>query len=191
MKGYINKALAYIEKSNKNNTHRILIIAGGINSGKSSLASELVEKLYFKNIRVGGVKTKSIYESDHKIGYKLCSIDEKIEQPAVHEDINKLHGDSLFQWGRFYFSKSVYSGIYEHVMREMESGISCFLIDEMGPVELNKKGHYDMFHTLLGESGVCIVVVVRNSLLLQVEALIKTLLKDKSLPKADIYKISI
>ncbi|MCF7945347.1 MAG: hypothetical protein K9L24_00630 [Spirochaetia bacterium] len=191
MKGYINEALNYIENSNASKGHRILIITGGINSGKSSLAAELVKKLYMRNIHVGGVKTKSVYDSKHKNGYVLCSIDEKIEETAVHEDINKLDGDSFFQRGRFYFSESVYARLNTHVMREIESGISCFLIDELGPVELNKQGHYDMFHTLLGESGLSIVVVVRNSLLLQVEALIKTLLKDKLLPKADIYKIYI
>jgi nucleoside-triphosphatase THEP1 len=114
----------------------IYILTGEINSGKTSLLKEAVSKKenYLGILQVMVNKKRLLYNISTKSYYDL-EVEEK--------------NDSTFSIGRFHFAKSVFFKAHDEILSQVQHHHDLIIIDEVGPLELQNSGHYDLIRLLL------------------------------------------
>ena len=142
---------------------KIIIITGDIHSGKTTYAVDYIKEQQGKK-RLAGIIAHGIYE-DHageKSGFEIESI-------ATGEKrilISSRYSPDSIAVGRFFISSSSLRWAEDEIRRGIES--DSIIVDEIGPLELKKKGYYDVVNWLLDSFDGDIVLVVRASLVGQV-----------------------
>jgi len=114
----------------------IYILTGEINSGKTSLLKEVVGKKenFLGILQVKVNKRRFLYNISNKRSYAL-EMEEK--------------DDSTFSIGRFHFAKSVFIKAHDEILSQVQNHHELIIIDEVGPLELQNSGHYDLITLIL------------------------------------------
>lgn len=150
-------------------TINIEIITGSVNSGKTTELIKLVEELKLKNQKVAGFISHSIFEQGEKIGY---SIEDIATKEFFHLAQNKPSSIFQLKQGRFYFNEDLFTMLNNRL--ESFLHYSYIVIDEIGPLELRKKGFYNGLIFLLNHYDKNLVLVTRKKLEAEVKFLINS-----------------
>ncbi len=115
---------------------QIYILTGERNSGKTSLLKELLRKKEncFGILQVTINKKRFLYNISNKKYYAL-----EIEE----------NSDATSSVGRFHFSKSAFIRANNEILSGVRKSHELIIIDEVGPLELQEGGHYDLITKLL------------------------------------------
>jgi nucleoside-triphosphatase len=134
---------------------KTFVLSGQKGIGKSTICQRIVELAFLERIACGGIIT---YKSgDGSIIIKDLQ-SEKTEFFAGVED--KYSGPHL---GKYYFSPNGIQFGIEAIKRGLAADI--LFVDELGPLELSKKGFYSIMDLLFSEKTKTSIVVIREELL--------------------------
>lgn len=143
----------------------ITIVSAPINSGKSSFIRE-----YFKSFtNADGFVCRKVFENNLHIGYDLQHLT-TLDSVAFIRKKESLPPDwrQAAETGRFYsFSIEGFCFAESIAANALENDVTCFFIDEAGPLELAGKGFAGILTRLLA-SGIDLVIVVREHLVADV-----------------------
>ena len=142
------------------NGKRILIITGKINSGKSSKLEKIIRQLNSAGKNIKGFITKGIFTDSCKIGYNLIDISTGAE---YHLASISSKNNFILKQGRFYFNEAVFEEVNNKLIENFNGDVIVF--DEIGHLELNKKGFYRSLNVCMKNFKGKLIIVVRGSLL--------------------------
>jgi nucleoside-triphosphatase THEP1 len=131
-----------------------VIVHGGIGAGKTRRAERLVTELRERGVAVGGIISPRILDGDDTIGYRARDIETGEERLLAGVDPPGV------RVGMFYLSEQALA--FARTAIERASGTKrVVLLDEVGRLELEDKGHAQALRTLL-RSGAVPVLFVRS-----------------------------
>jgi nucleoside-triphosphatase len=111
----------------------LFILSGPIDSGKTSALIQLVTQLRNSGTTVGGILTPKMYHNSEFIGYDIELIRQELRLPLA-----RLQPEpETFTLGRFYFFQSTFHSLLTELGTPLPS---IFILDEIGPIELNGGG---------------------------------------------------
>lgn len=154
---------------------RTIIITGDRGSGKTTYARELVKEFPL----AGGILARGYL--DPATGRKDLYVVEDLRDGNKRILLEHCPSESHSDVGRFTIHEDSFSWAIE--VLEDSKDRSPVLIDELGPLELTKKGYYDVATRLLSESR-DLILVVRSQLL---EAML--LLLGLKAEECDIHRV--
>lgn len=164
----VNKSEALLEVFKKEALNKpvIFVITGEIGEGKTTYAKKVTELLKEKNINIAGFIAPAVYAGEKRIGFDLYDV--KIG------DVTPLSRNTgLEDWlriGNYYFHPDGLKTGNALLQKEYIEKSSVFIIDEIGPLEMNNTGWAKPVETLCAESSIPHIWVVRKKL---VERVIK------------------
>jgi nucleoside-triphosphatase THEP1 len=138
----------------------IIVITGGIGTGKSTLAARLSEMARERGFTVGGVIAHRRADAKSRaVEYWtecLLGGDERLFATT------RRRKDAC-RFGRFYFPRTAIS----FASRCLRRSAACdyIFIDELGPLELSGGGLLRATRFLLENSRACLIVVIRRGVL--------------------------
>lgn len=149
----------------------IEIITGEINTGKSTR----LKKDFSAHSGADGFVCSKFFVDDVHAGYDLvhlptndsCAFIRKVEfMPDCWNEATRIMDNFTFSKEGFEFAKKIADNA-------ILNNISRFYIDEIGHLELNGEGFYNMVNKLLTVPNLTLVFIVRRRLLEQTIALFK------------------
>lgn len=122
------------------------IITGGVNTGKTTRLLSIYRKIGFGD---GFINTK-VYKAGQYIGQKIVRLSTgESEDFSFKKEFIPHNWDEEYSYDVYSFSRRgfifAYNIVSDIIVREVEP----VFIDEIGPLELEKKGFFDMFTLLL------------------------------------------
>ncbi len=161
---------------------KVTIVTGEINSGKTNWCVKnllncnldsvrgIIKNSCWKNNSINGILQIKLNMGQFRVGYDVLNISNGRYVPMVrHRALLPSDWDEAFVFGEFSFSTG---GLREGIewIREGFNDELPMVVDEIGPVEINRLGFYDVLTELFrGESRVPeIYVIVRKKLLKKV-----------------------
>lgn len=146
------------ESKRSSDLTRFVILAGGMNTGKTTAVRDLVSQLQREKVDVGGFCSPGIWREGQKVGYTLHDFHSSNDIPlATWQD-----GTRGIRQGRFLFLDEGLRGGREALERSMSS--SVIVLDEIGPLELRGEGFAKALERIVSTYGGVSLLVVRNSL---------------------------
>ncbi|MBI5475078.1 MAG: hypothetical protein HY961_22265 [Ignavibacteriae bacterium] len=140
----------------------VVLISGGVNSGKTTAVVRLVAELKHAGIRVGGVLSHGVWSDGKKVGIVVENIASGESRPLAHVD----SGSSATRQGRYrFFDDGLYFGVTA-LLDATEARV--IFVDEVGPLELREEGFAPAVRSLLRTATGLIIMVVREGLTEQV-----------------------
>lgn len=139
------------------------LVTGQIGVGKTTVCRQVVQVARARGCRVGGFLTPAIHDQEgHKVGIALLDLSTGEQRPLGHLD----QGQPGLRVGKYKFDPQVLRWGCKLLERAAEGGYQLFVVDEVGPLEVERGQGFVRALTLL-EQGVlpCMLVVVRESLL--------------------------
>lgn len=146
--------LTFFMMSKQNN--KIVILTGPIHTGKSKALLQWV-----KDKEAAGIITPTI--SNRK---KMFDVASKVTHP-YQEDVATV--DNI-QIGKYFINKKAFEITATIVHKSVLSPQKWFILDEIGKLELDKKGHHKIIEKLLATWQYNLLFVVREELLEQAVA---------------------
>lgn len=138
------------------NYPKIIIITGDINSGKTSTIKKLVN---FSKEPIAGIISEGIFINNEKVGYKIIDIVTQKEELLISTTPIKTD----IKLGRFYFSLTGLE-FGQNILFNIKNE-KIVIIDELGFLELNKKGFFKPIKYLLKNFTGKLVLVIRYFLI--------------------------
>ncbi len=139
----------------------VTIITGEINSGKT----KKMKSLYSESKSGDGFLCNKIFKNSIHIGYDLVSISNKNIYPFIREkQYLKASDKTLFKTGKYYFLEKAFQSAEKKLVTLMQEKISPIYIDELGPLELQKKGFYRSVVNI-SKQDLPLIICVRKSCL--------------------------
>jgi nucleoside-triphosphatase THEP1 len=149
---------------------RVVVATGAPGAGKTTAVAEAVERLQESGLRVSGFLQPGRFRDGDKIGFgvrDLASGEEAELARLVTRDEGDLGTKYRFENEGFELARAA--------LGRVRAG-DLVVIDELGPLELQGKGHMPAVRRILrGSAPACLLVVVRRHL---VPALLTTLGMD-------------
>ncbi len=122
------------------------IVTGEINSGKTARLLSIYRKL---GVGDGFINAK-IYREQHFIGQQIIRLSTgESEIFSTISEFTSPDWDEVYKYGSFSFSGKGQAFALNTMTDIITQGINPVFIDEIGPLELQKKGSYDIFRMLL------------------------------------------
>lgn len=136
----------------------INIITGSVNSGKTKKLIDI-----FNTLEKGdGFFNRKIYIDDHYIGQRIIRISSRESRVWSNRGIPIEKWQQAFYYETYSFSKEGLEFAENIITSLLSSDIEPIYIDEIGPLELQKKGFHELFKSCLS-SRKEIYVVIRES----------------------------
>jgi len=139
---------------------KVVIIHGTQGCGKSTLMEQLAIRLKDSTIATSGFVSPVIIEDGVRKGYMLKDLaGGRIMQLSGIEPI-----PGADRYGTFYFFPEALEYGRAILKRESLNKSGIIFIDEIGPLEFSGKGWSDSLSVLLADSGIRIILSVRDNL---------------------------
>ncbi|MDD5067079.1 MAG: nucleoside-triphosphatase [bacterium] len=135
----------------------IIIITGKVNSGKTSLMKELVQKEKDAGSSPTGIIAPGIFKAGIKTGYDAKDLTTG----------RRIRLARLNSTGKFVFYKKGFESSGRALLHFTDPGI--VFLDEVGPLELKEKGHAESLRILLDSGLDRLYLSVRDSCLEEVK----------------------
>ncbi len=140
---------------------KITVITGGTQSGKTTYLIEYLKSLKKQNeIIIGGIIAHGIDKNGERLGFEI----EDISTGERELFCNKTKEVGDINFSRFYFKKK---GINfgEQALNKAIHNSNLLVIDEIGPLELNKKVWYGIIEKAIATEDLDMIWVVRKKIL--------------------------
>jgi nucleoside-triphosphatase THEP1 len=148
---------------------RCILITGAVDSGKTSYARALAKQLRSRGIKTAGISANAEYEEGTKSRYRAVDL-KSGESRLLMDDRRELGGGRI---GRFSMSAEGFAWAEESLLRAMDEGAAAICLDEAGPLELRGGGYAAVLKRLLQDYYGLLIVVVRESVIDEVEAIVR------------------
>ncbi|MBU0504842.1 MAG: nucleoside-triphosphatase [bacterium] len=157
----------------------IYIFTGPIDSGKTNSIKQLVSNSGYRcpvsgsrrttengkrKTSIGGFLSLKVYENDQHIGYDLWEINSdrqlafiRVQRPKTKDQKN--YRDNI---GKFYFNSETFE--YSNKLIEQANQYDLFIVDELGPLELQGKGFWPALEKVF-DCGTDFLFVIREGIL--------------------------
>jgi len=139
---------------------RPVLLAGGIESGKTAIGLQLLSLLRQSEVRVGGFLAPRVLEGDETIGYSLIDLASNTTHPFAGLEPGGV------RVGRFFLSEAGLA-LAERAASAALEVASVVVIDEVGRLELDGRGHASAIRGVLA-SDVVPVLLVREEFIEEV-----------------------
>ena len=145
----------------------LILITGEIGSGKTSLCRELVKIARQKDVDLAGLISPGVFNNQDKIAIDVHDLRSGKQKRLAELNKNQNQGLRTKRWA--FDPEAVAWG--NQILAEA-APCDLLLIDEIGPLELNRdQGWVNALQTLKAGKYQCAVVVIRPSLLTQAREL--------------------
>jgi nucleoside-triphosphatase THEP1 len=137
----------------------IHILTGPVHSGKTTFLNNIIPLLRGKNLKIDGYLSKALWENEEFIGYDLVDLRD-------HENYPFIRKEGSEKWeriGSFFFRPKTLDIAKKIIHRCGQADL--FIIDEVGPLELNDKGIWPALMDVLTIPEQHLLLVVRDSIL--------------------------
>lgn len=140
----------------------VVIITGGINSGKSSLMSELALKQKNAGKRVGGIIAEGIFSKGIKTGFTI--FEPGTGRKYTLASTKAGWGDTAV--GKYRFSSTAFEKAKTALLNFEEN--STIFFDEAGPLEIEGKGYAECLKEIMSSNASTLYIAVRESCVEQI-----------------------
>ncbi|SMD13176.1 NTPase [Desulfocicer vacuolatum DSM 3385] len=150
-----------IEKKQITGNHRI-VITGSVQSGKSSLAWELMEKFQALSISMAGFIAKGLWQDNQRCGFNLIDLRTGIVTPLAQRnppEPSPLPGKIPYT----FFKQGIDAGC-NALLPEYCKKAKVIMVDELGPMELQGKGWAPCITPLMTLDNAIHIWIVRKAL---------------------------
>jgi nucleoside-triphosphatase THEP1 len=142
----------------------MIIITGHIQQGKTTFLSGVLDRLSEEGIRMAGFLSLGSYESGKRSAFTLRDVNsgDRMEMAA---------GSWRKDWyarGPFWFNPAAIEWGTHLITMGIEDGARLFILDEIGPLELEGRAWAPLLDKLLAEERGLLLLVVRSSILQEV-----------------------
>jgi len=130
-----------IDKSNgkkRTGSHRI-VITGPVQSGKSSLAWNLIKKLQQLSIPMAGFIAQGLWKNNQRCGFNLVDLKTKMITPLAKRNSPENSQPSSGKVPYTFFKEGINAG-YRALMPEVCKEAKIIMVDEMGRMEIQGQG---------------------------------------------------
>ena len=122
----------------------ILLVTGSVEGGKTSYLSALVDLLKDKGVNVGGFLCPGIFEQGKRSDFVLENIgDGKQVRMATSRK-----SEGWIPYRRFYFNPEAFRQGKEWISLCLQGKPQVVVIDEVGPMEMEDSGWWEVLDTL-------------------------------------------
>lgn len=135
-------------------SNKILIITGSQGKGKTTYIESIIDS------RATGIYSKVVYDNDVRIGYDAVLMNSNQILPLC-----RFNYDSEMILGKFGFYTDTFSYITEKIINTDKSSFDTIIIDEIGLLEKEKKGWYELMKWSLANINNRLVFSVRKEIL--------------------------
>ncbi|NVM00720.1 MAG: hypothetical protein HWN67_00170 [Candidatus Helarchaeota archaeon] len=135
----------------------VIILIGDKNSGKTENARLIYEYLISEGISVSGIISRSEMNKNMKKSY--YAVDLQTGERRLLASKNFMSGGEKF--GNFYFFEEGFKFADRTLTQNISSGVK--IIDEVGQLEVKKRGFYKTIRFLIENYNGHLILVVRNS----------------------------
>jgi len=144
---------------------KVIIITGDKEAGKTNFAKQLTEILFKKKVKISGFLSLGVFENNERTKFELADIEtnEKIELANKYIKTN-------LKFGKFYFNKEAISFGEEIINKNIDKS-DFFMIDEVGMLEVQNQGWYNIIEKLFNTPNKIQIWTVRQK---YVDTLIKS-----------------
>jgi nucleoside-triphosphatase THEP1 len=156
----VNEIMDNLKHTIRTVNPKVIIISGGVNSGKTTLLNSLVEELRNRNFKIAGLITENFYDGSEKSGFDIIDVSSHEKRILCRK--NGINSD--IKAGNFFFSED---GIKfgESALKNIETDkCDLIILDEIGNLELRGQGWSNSIDNLLMTSGIQMIFVVRDNL---------------------------
>ncbi len=163
------------------NCKKIYIISGERGSGKTTLAEKFIAVLHRNSVQVGGIITRSAPTERYgmKDAYAAVDILTGEQHPLLSAvSTGRLSGgsettepgagsDGSKSIGRFNLNMETFSWAASRI-EEAITACEALIIDELGPLEVQKEGYYHVAKKVVSRYKGLILFIVRSGLVAQI-----------------------
>jgi len=135
----------------------IVLWVGPKHSGKTSAASDMVERLRTGGYAVGGILAPSLYRGDRLVGFDVIDLFSDRRAPLLRLGRPADVGSFAFREAGLRLGRSALAASNR---RPPE----LIVIDEFGPLELTGRGWRDAVDRLIGTGDSLLLLIVREDL---------------------------
>jgi nucleoside-triphosphatase THEP1 len=141
--------------------HRnVVLITGGIHSGKTGLIKLCIPLLDNAGYKTGGFICPAVFEHEQRAGYDICDISANIRLLLSRKDLK-----SDDQIGEYGFSQEGLDLGYSLLDPETAGKADMIIVDEVGPWELSGSGWAKCLPHLLSMKDKLLIWIVREQIL--------------------------
>jgi len=144
----------------------VVLLTGPTGSGKTTLATALVEYLREQGVTVAGILAPGLLHEGRRTGFDIVDLATGERAPLAREQHEG--GASHVRWSRFAFSAEGLA-LGNRALAVNAAGAELVVVDEVGPLELAGSGWAPALDAL-ADSPAGLVLVVRESVLEDVRA---------------------
>jgi len=134
---------------------QVLIVTGGVDSGKTTLLQQFLCRLKKRHLKVSGVVAEGIWENGKKCGYDAIFLSSGERHLLCREGLS-----SPLNIGRFGFCEEAFAAGGKTITTEKEPVLT--VLDEIGRLELAGKGWASVLFELLDTKNRLLIVVRRD-----------------------------
>jgi len=153
----------FFENEQKNRPP-VIILTGEIGEGKTTFAKQLTAELAINGIPTAGFLAAGVQENGKRTGFDL----EEIGSGVVTELASVVPHDGWIRAGHYYLDPEAIRKGKEILDPVYLQDKKVVIIDEVGPMELNREGWSDSLDLLCRQPALIQVWVVRKSIVKQV-----------------------
>lgn len=147
------------------NRSDVIIITGDRHQGKTTLVSKLVEQLSHDGLKLTGFIAPGIHDGEKRIGFDLVDI-----RTGAKITLCRDNWGQGVRFSRFIFDEEALRAGAEILSPENVMDSQLIVIDEIGPLELNRQGWWEPVTTLVETVNIPQLWVVRKNLVKAVAA---------------------
>lgn len=136
------------------------IIAGEQGSGKSTLMKQLLHSARSAGILCGGFIAIGFWRGDTRSGFDLMLVSSGRVLPFCRDQ----QQEGWIPLRRFFFSPETLATGIEEISVAMDQPTGLWLIDEIGPIDLEGKLWHDTFRKLLQATNAPVIVTIRPAM---------------------------
>ncbi len=136
---------------------KVKIITGKRHSGKTTFLLNHIKELRNSNITVAGIVAIGTFKNDIRNSFMIKDISTELEKLFM----TRTQLPNAEQIGRFYINNTTYHWGLEILEKSICSDIKTIVIDEIGILELKRKGwHSPLLQALQTDKN--IIITIRN-----------------------------
>ncbi len=151
----------------------VVVVTGKVNSGKTTKLEELFAAEKSEGKSATGIIARSIFAGRIKTGFDVVDLATGYSMPLTRRGQGRKAGFSV---GKFTFFSKGFEFAEKALLNFKSRGV--VFLDEVGPLELEGKGHADCLRTLLNSDLDKLYLSVRKECLAKV---VKKFLQGKQL----------
>ncbi|MEA3544131.1 MAG: nucleoside-triphosphatase [Thermodesulfobacteriota bacterium] len=151
----IGIGLGLEQKPDRTSLPQVIIVTGGVDSGKTTLLQQFLCRLEERCLKVGGVVAEGVWKNGEKCGYDALFLASGERRLLCRKGFS-----SPLNIGRFGFYEEVFSVGRQTITTEKDSVLT--VLDEIGRLELTGKGWATALSELLAAKNRLLIVVRRD-----------------------------